>query len=90
MMAKHTELMEDSQSNGLRGTCETIGIGCRGFIGKSLCRACNVGVKGAKRQFRLFSWPLRQQKLLYGSCGAGGESNGWVKYSVSQVFRPEK
>lgn len=37
--AKYTGLVEDYRSNRWRTRCEPIEVGCRGFVGRSLCRA---------------------------------------------------
>jgi len=47
---KYAELVEECRRNGWRARCQPIEMGCRGFAGRSLCRAYNtLGIAGARR-----------------------------------------
>lgn len=49
--AKYSELVEECQSNGWRTRCQTIEVGCRGFVDQSLCRAYKMlGITGASQR----------------------------------------
>lgn len=65
------------QRNGWRPRCHLMEVGCRGFAGQPLCRAHNMlGITGARKQ-KPSKRPLKQQKMLQGGCGSGGEICGW-------------
>ena len=54
--AKYTELVEKCRNNGWRARCEPIEVGCRGFVGQSLCRAYNMlGITGISRRWAIKS-----------------------------------
>ncbi|XP_036071215.1 uncharacterized protein LOC112142521 [Oryzias melastigma] len=49
--AKYADLVEECRHNGWKARCEPIEVGCRGFIGQSLCRAYNMlGITGASKR----------------------------------------
>ncbi|XP_061733213.1 uncharacterized protein LOC133536595 [Nerophis ophidion] len=49
--AKYSQLVEECRSNGWRAMCRPVEVGCRGFVGKSLCRAYRMlGITGASQQ----------------------------------------
>ncbi|XP_061772124.1 uncharacterized protein LOC133562186 [Nerophis ophidion] len=49
--AKYSQLVEECRSNGWRAMCRPVEVGCRGFVGKSLCRAYRMlGITVASQQ----------------------------------------
>ncbi|XP_026126685.1 uncharacterized protein LOC113108082 [Carassius auratus] len=49
--AKYSQLVEDCRSNGWRAICQLVEVGCRGFVGQSLCRAYKMlGITGASQR----------------------------------------
>ncbi|XP_061878077.1 uncharacterized protein LOC133630482 [Entelurus aequoreus] len=49
--AKYSQLVEECRSNGWRAMCRPVEVGCRGFVGKSLCRAYRMlGITGASQR----------------------------------------
>lgn len=49
--SKYQELVEQCQRSGWRACCEPIEVGCRGFMGHSLCRVYTlVGIVGAAKR----------------------------------------
>lgn len=48
---KYAELLEKCRSNGWNASCHPIEVGCRGFVGQSLCRAYRMlGITGASQR----------------------------------------
>jgi len=49
--AKYSQLVEECRSNGWRTICQPVEVGCRGFVGHSLCRAYKMlGITGASQR----------------------------------------
>ncbi|XP_073696141.1 uncharacterized protein [Garra rufa] len=49
--AKYSQLMEGCRNNGWRAICQPVEVGCRGFVGQSLCRAYKMlGITGASQR----------------------------------------
>lgn len=49
--AKYADLVEECRNNGWRTRCQPIEVGCRGFVGQSLCRAYKMlGITGASQR----------------------------------------
>ncbi|XP_056097411.1 uncharacterized protein LOC130076370 [Rhinichthys klamathensis goyatoka] len=49
--AKYSQLVEGCRSNGWRAICQPFEVGCRGFVGHSLCRAYKMlGITGASQR----------------------------------------
>lgn len=49
--ARYSALVEECWSNGWLVRCQPIEVGCRGFAGKSICRAFKMlGIRGVSYQ----------------------------------------